>query len=216
MKRILFLLAFLPSALGAQVADTIWVQVVAPFDTVIIQTAPPVPPMNVGDTLELVAVAVDVEGDPMPMGSVVLTWGSTDPATLQVFTRPDGTGYGIALTKNTGRGTGVFVVAEPVTEMLVAALFPGDSLDWSGSFRLLREVDSTGALVGEPPTQQLCAYLVDGGWLVLESPGPPTCPAVFEPRTSDDPFRGSVFASIPRARHLAYLTPFLRLYHGQD
>jgi hypothetical protein len=182
MKKMIFLALLastIPSATRAQlVTDTVRVTVEGDLAAVGITSFEAT--FRIGDTVQFVAEAYDSEGDPV---SAVFTWASEDPAVVSI---DPNTGLAVGQTK--GSNVAIWVRAEAVGEIRMASFRPPDSLNWSGA-------DTIDA-IGE--TLQYCAYVVDpGGYLVAESPGPPTCPIVFNPRPTEAP---RVFAGISRSR----------------
>jgi hypothetical protein len=163
LSAILGALLALPSAVsGQEITDTVFLTIQGNLtDVTIVRDFIETP--AVGDTVIFSAVAVDEEGDPI---AADFTWLSGDTTALQLIQQPDGTAIGIALRKAT---VWVAVRAEPITEVLLASFRDGE-LNWSGLDSLVLGNDL-----------QLCAYAVRGGFLVAESPGPPTCPIVFTP-----------------------------------
>lgn len=168
--------------LEGQVTDTITVTIQGKLTTAIL-TGEYVTPFQAGDTAIFRVELLDEAGDPIA-GHV--TWYSSDSTALRLEElpiNPDLPGNmaeirGVALKKATVR---VWVMAEPILEIHLASFRPHlDSLNWSGHDSIYIWRDSTGAVV-KYDSLQYCAYATRGGYLVVESPGPPTCPVVFVP-----------------------------------
>ena len=150
------------TGLSAQVTDTISITIVGNVTSVTI-SGEYVTPFRVGDSVVFRANVVDEDGDPL---AALLTYFTEDSTALRLEELPDGEALGIALKKATVR---VWVVAEPITEMRLASFRDG-RLSWT-RYDTINVGDSI----------QYCAYATRGGTvLVAESPGPPTCPMVFE------------------------------------
>lgn len=185
MKKILLFLLTLamPAFASAQVADTVFVSVFGDLNSVTFTTFEV--NLNIGDTVQYVAQAFDSEGDPV---AATYRYASSDTTVVKIDAY---TGVAVGLKK--GTNIAITVMAE-AGSLFMASFRPPDSLNWTGYDTIsCSEPDCSDA-----PTLQYCAYLVnDAGFLVGESPGPPTCPIVWPwaPNTTDP-----VFASIPRPR----------------
>lgn len=174
---VLALLALTWTTTDAQeITDTITIEITGTLTGVVL-TAEYLTPLQVGDTAILRAVVHDEDGDPI---SALVTFYTEDATALalEAITDPEtptneGLARGIALRKATVR---VWVMVEPVSHMYLAS-FRGGVLRWTGH--------DTIPVGGE---LQYCAYLVRGGYLVAESPGPPTCPMVFQPAPLPEPY----------------------------
>jgi len=151
----------------AQVADTIVVTIQGKIDQVIL-TAEFVTPPRVGDTVYFRAQVYDEDGDPAT--GFRFHWASEDPAVIKIEPLENGRARGIAMQKAL-EGVMVWVMVEPVGEIVTAQLLSDGSLNWERPFQLT-------ALSQQ---MQLCAYMHRSGVLVAESPGPPVCPTVFLP-----------------------------------
>lgn len=216
LRYLLFLpLLLVPAAGYAQTAvDTVFITVEgALFETTITTIERK---LQLGDTIEFVAVATDPDGDPV---TAQHTWASSVPSIISIDAV---TGVAIALQKTApGQTVALYVLSEQVSELLLASFRDGE-LNWSGQDSIALQLwepslgDSTWVqpsgttaghwvydyiLVPNPdPTLQYCAYLVNNAReLVSQDPGPPTCPVAFP--TVQVP-ANALFASILRIRPL--------------
>ena len=194
MKRLLpFLLLLVATPAAGQVAvDTVWVTVEGPlFETTITTVTRR---MQLGDTVQFVAIAQDQEGDSV---TAVFTWASTDPTIVSIDPL---TGIAIAIAKTT-QPVGIAVLTEQVSELLLATFRDG-SLNFSGHDTIFIQKDSLGNVTTPLSERRLqyCAYLINATrQLVAQDPGPPTCPMVFQ----DIPIQAdAMFARVPRIRPL--------------
>jgi hypothetical protein len=160
-----------PVLLYGQVTDTITVTITGHVTEVVL-TADYLPPLEVGDTLVLNAVVLDEDMDPVP---AVISFFSEDTTAMRIVPiertdYPVGVKEALGIALKKANNLRLWVMAEPVSEVRVGWFLDGE-IDWGTRY----------ARVGE--TAQACAYLVDpDGYLLGESPGPPTCPVVFTPR----------------------------------
>lgn len=205
MKWFFFLALLLVATPAAgQVADTTLVIIEGDLAEVLIQVPDTI--ISIGDTIFFFAETVDSDGDPV---DALLTWSSSN---LAAFPIDEVTGVAVALTKDLG-GVEVYVQAVKIGAMILATFRDGE-LNWSGFDTVALQLwepslgDSTWydrggywvydeILVPNPdPTLQYCAYLVDPNQrLLVENPGPPTCPIVFLPPR---PRPASLFPPLPR------------------
>lgn len=193
MRNLFFLLAYLaltlPGNVRAQTAvDTVWVTVEGPLATTTITTVER--RLQLGDTIQFVAVAQDLEGDPV---TAVFTWASSDPTSVLID--PE-TGIALAIGKSQ-QPVGISVLTEQVSELFLASFRDG-ALNWSGNDTIYCATNEANECIEPRPTLQYCAYLVNRDHrLVAQSPGPPTCPLAVPPAPVPS---NSVFASVPRVR----------------
>ena len=210
MKWFFFLALLLVAtpAAGQVAVDTVWVTVEGPlFETTITTVTRR---MQLGDTVQFVAIAQDQQGDSV---TAAFTWATSDPGLVSIDPL---TGIAIALGK-TRQGVAISVLTEQVTELVLASFRDGE-LNWSGrdTVRPYWEpsLGDTAWWAGNEttpgrflpdtllvfPILQYCAYLINATrQLVAQDPGPPLCPLVFQ----DIPLQtNTLFASVPRIRPL--------------
>lgn len=201
-----FLLTPLLPAEAQTAVDTVWVTVEGPlFETTITTVTRR---LQLGDTVQFVAIAQDQEGDSV---TAVFTWATSDPGLVSIDPL---TGIAIALGK-TRQGVAISVLSEQVSELILATFRDGE-LNFSGYDTVrARYEPSPGDTAWWPgyegtpgrflpdtikifPILQYCAYLINASWqLVAQDPGPPTCPLVFQ----DIPIQAdAMFARVPRIR----------------
>jgi hypothetical protein len=163
---ILMSFAFLlPAPTDAQqVSDTLQITVTGTLTEVVLLGEYVTPP-QAGDSILLVATAYDEDGTEM---NAMFSFFTEDSTTIRLEARTNpNESLAIAVKKGTVK---LWVVAEPITEIIVASFRPPDSLNFTG----FDTIPVGGTL-------QYCAWAVRAGRLVVESPGPPTCPIVFLP-----------------------------------
>lgn len=158
------------SPAGAQVvSDTIVIDILG-NPTEVLLTAEYVTPARVGDSVIFRANVVDEDGDPTP---ALVTFVSEDSTAL-IFESVTPSGMadsyhealGIALRKATVK---VWVIVEPIDEVLVASFRDGVLGPWGGP-------DSIA--VGE--SLPYCAYALHMGNFVAKQIADPPCPDVFQ------------------------------------
>lgn len=169
MRKILAFLGIwlalvIPCAAMAQVSDVVYITVISPVDTVVINL--PVPDtLNVGDTYTYTAIVLDTEGDPIP--GAIIVWTSSNPAAVQI----DQTGLATMLSKSDSVAiTATVSTGDPVDPLPPGPVLFSDGLE-TGDF-LHTENSFSWSSPNRTSIVRDDGYVVNNGSPIMTGPFP--------------------------------------------